>query len=699
MVYSVDILGTETFSSQSGPPEFSAQAAGCSCPNPNGPYDRNNNPAVGIYYNCCGIHTIAGPTPSMDISTSVQRTEAGIPTLWTTKITLTGKIVRGLVSPPGYGPYGSGIKPVMSGINDMRSLFNKGSCGDLDVYCISNTNSFEKIFSASGLRVVDITFNKSDDNWVYTADYTINLEYQQPGTTGWYIKDYTDSWNVEPLEDYYLTDYSVTATQKSEWDNPNLKPTAATAGALQPGSTQTQNQTGANNAGTVLWRDLNVPRFKVSHTVSAVGIPSGTGYCLNISGPESYTPAELDAFLNAQSWVQKRASVILSGTPSPINNGQLWSPLATGYLYNHVRSTKFDIQSASYEITDSFLAMPTGIMFLENYEVEISTDDKFIHTVKIQGEIEGLSIANKSEITGTGVQAVPPVNSVNSNNTKHSLKLDLDANRTKQLSVGGFTHKVADIGGSTDSAANILSSNRYENALSGWIYDVKPYLYRRACAVMNTFDRAKGYVNPTNYTSATAPNNPIYSRHGLLNVIPISTSEGHNTRQGKIAYSYEFNNKFMIISGTLYENISIEDTGPADVIAEAFVLGRSLGPILQSLGTKTSSKKQVTIEVGVVPPSTINGFFLNSKECPLWTGGSVYSTIAGLVEGLKPFGDRPSSIFGNHAAFGRNPATNAPGIVYTSVDNHSWDPSSGRYVRTVGWIYQQCNNAKYYLDN
>jgi hypothetical protein len=698
MVYSVDILGTESMSAQGQDPVFSAQGA-CACPNPaGGPYARTSQPVVGIYYNCCGIHTITGPTPTMDISSSIQRTEAGIPTISTTKITLTGKIVRGLSNPQYYyEPKGSGIKPVMSGINDLRALFSKGSCGDLDVYCI-NGGSFERVYSASGVKVLDITVNKSDDNWVYTADYTVNLEYFQPLNTGWYIKDYTDSWNLEPLEDYYVTDQIITTLQKSEWDNPNVKPVAGNASSPQPPGTQSGGQ---QAYGSIQWRNLNVPRFKLSHTVSAVGIPSGTGYCLNVQPDAAvYSPAELDAFLNAQRWVQQRASTIVSGQiPNPTNG--LWSPLATGYLYNHVRSSKADIGGASYEITDSFLAMPTGISFLENYEIEISTDEKYIHTVTVQGEIEGLSVAKEQTIKASSMSPNPAMLDNTNNSSKHHLVTNLGANRSEDASAQSFNPPpyIADVSTNIPSTHAKLYNDRYENALSGWIYDVKPYLYRRACAVMNVADRSKGYVNPTNYTATTPPNNPVYSRHGLLNIIPISTTEGHNTRQGKISYNYQFNNKFMIISGALYENVSIEDTGPTDVIAEAFVLGRSLGPVLQNLGTKTSTKKQVTIEVGVVPPSTINGFFLNNKECPLWTGGSVYTTINGLVEGLKPFGDRPTAIFGNSATFGRNPATNAPGTVYVSLDNHSWDPSSGRYTRTVGWVYQQCNNSKFYLDN
>jgi len=209
------------------------------------------------------------------------------------------------------------------------------------------------------------------------------------------------------------------------------------------------------------------------------------------------------------------------------------------------------------------------------------------------------------------------------------------------------------------------------------------------------------YVPPYNAGggSQSPPNNPVYSKHGLLNIIPISTSESHNTRKGIISYSYDFNNKFTIISGVISESINIEDSGPTDVIGEAFVLGRALGPVLQNLGTKTSAKKSVTVEVTVVPPSSLKGFFVQNSDCPLWTGGTVYQAITGIVEGLKPFGDRPTAFFGSSNVMRGGGSTNATGQVFVSSDNQTWDPTNGRFVRSVSWTYQQCTTSKSWLDH
>lgn len=687
MVYSIDLLSTNT--------DLEAQQIvggnrECSII-PKSPYVLNKSPMVSVVYNDQRIEDITGPTPFVDFSTTLERSENNVPNVRNNKIVLTGKIVRG-----GTGPkadLGSGIKPVMFGINDLKKLFDCNECGVLTIECAQgNGGGYSPLFTATGVRVTDLSFSKSDDNWIFTSDYSVTLEYLEPSFPDRYIRSYTDSWNIEQLEDEYYT-YNLynNVTQKVEWDNPNALGTTTQA--------QTQSQTGANSIGKSTLTNFNVPKYKVSRTISAVGIASGSDYCKPnpndmYSGLDyaSYNTMELNAFNNAKAWVQDRAQSII--TPYSLRNtsnpSMLWSPLVSGYLYNHVRAVKFDISAASYEITDTYLAMPTGIAYTESYTIEISTDNKYIHTVSVQGEIAGLSIPSIATIADSGLVQFNGNRDTTKNNEELILGLDL---KKQSVGIPIPAPRPADFM-TADSKSKTISDNRYDNALNGWIYDIKPYLYRRACAAMNSVDRTKGYINPTQWAQKKPPNNPIYSQHGVLNIIPISTTEGHDTRKGKITYNHQFNNKFTIISGALYESVNITTNGPADVISEAFVLGRQLGPILQDLGAKTSTKKNITIEVGVVPPSTINGYFLNHPECPLWTGGTVYSTIDMLVTGLAPYGDRDVSLFG-----GVGVRRDVEGRVFVNQDDHTWNPSEGVYTRNIGWTYQPCTIKQSYLDN
>jgi hypothetical protein len=645
MVYSLDILNSKI--SEDNNQVFIQ-----------GPNDPGAQRSVIVYFNGSGIHEAAGPTPMVEFSANVERNEIGEPLVINNKITVMGKVVKN-----------SGIKNVMHGIKQLKNIFKPDSCGLFRITCDGS-----EIYSASGVRFVSLDFNRTNDNWVNTADYTATLEYLEPGYSGWYVKSYSDSWNIEPLEDYVYADDKVNITHKVEYDNPKILPGLGGGNSAQP--------KGATPTATYDIYYRNIPQFKISRTISAVGIPSGTGACnspTSIIPFDKYPALAVSAFHEAKKWVEARSSSVFSN-PSP-----LWTPMGAGkgYLYNHLRTVNFDIHSAKYELTDTWLGMPTGISFVEDYTIETTTDDKYIHTVSVQGEIRGLNIAN-SNITG-----YPYVSG-----SGNPIKLD--------LSIASGLLKGVTLGPSIESGPNnttastytTIQASKYQNALSGWIYDVKPYLYRRACIGMNSIqDRTKGYVGtPTN--PPQPPNNPIYSKHNVLNIIPIATSETHNVKRGSISYNYQFHNKFTIISGVLYENVSMEDTGPTAIIGEAFVLGRALGPVLQSLNTTTSAKKTITIELGVVPPTSMNGFFITHSDCPLWTGGTIYKTVTGMIEGFKPFGDRIANLFGS-----ANTRQNTAGQVYLTQDTQSWEPNGGRYVRTVGWVYQQCTSAKSYLDH
>ena len=99
----------------------------------------------------------------------------------------------------------------------------------------------------------------------------------------------------------------------------------------------------------------------------------------------------------------------------------------------------------------------------------------------------------------------------------------------------------------------------------------------------------------------------------------------------------------------------------------------------------------------------------SNAECPLWTGGYVYNTIDKIVEGVKPFGLADASdnnLWGNEYVANNGSALNPksrnalrPGIVYVSSDQESWNPTTGRYSRSVSWTYQQCDNKIRHLDH
>jgi len=640
-----------------------------------------NQPNIEVRYNGSGIHKFAGPVPMVTFDKVFNRSPNGELESITTTINLEGKIVRvgtaenvaDLVPPT------TGIQGILGAISGLQALITGCPVSTFEIFC-GNTS----IFKASGTVLKQFTANRSSDNWVFTADYTMNFEYNEPAYNGAFlVKNTNDSWTIEPIEESFLSDFAVSVQQKAEYDNPNIIPAlpAPGGGVTRQGTTLT----GSSNPTLYV---KNIPQYRITRKVSAVGLPKGEG-CSRDSSP----------YLEAKKWVQARlnmgfdsasrnATTGASGSANFSDNTiNTLSNFSKIFLYNHVRNTNFSVSEGSYEVNETWLAMPSSVKYIEDYNIDVQTDERYIKTVTVAGEIRGLSI-------------VPiPIMKGNSGLVPNTGGL-IDLSNSQGLSSGALTPVSQVLDSNTNSTLPNIEANKYQNASSGWIKEIKPFLYRRASMVLNSSDRLKSYINPA-LTPQPPPNNPTYCYDNLLNIIPISTSEGHNPRKGIITYSYVFNNQFRYISGTLYENISITDTGPANVINEAFVIGRRLGPVLQDTGARTSTKKSVTFDVRVMPPSSINGFFMTNKECPLYTGGHVYTTITGLMEGLKPFGNRQASLFGSTSANETRSGgqTNAQGQVYVDTNNENWNPSEGTFTKSLVWTYQQCTNEKDWKDH
>jgi hypothetical protein len=650
----------------------------------------------------------------MTLTKSATRNGAGTLENIKNTINLTGKILRNgaeedshiLGVTPGQG---TGTGPIFSAISGLQNLFKVNDFGEFKVVC-GNSPTENVLFIASGVRFNSMNFEKTPDNWTQTVDYTIDLEFFEPLVTGYpLVQQTSDNWSIEPLEEYSYTSFRYNINQRNESYNPKLQPTAPTINGNNITYVPPENANGPTNDSSYL-NVVTIPQFKISRKVSAVGLanPANSGQ-INGAGNRSYK--------EAQKWVESRLATAFTATQNnstPTNSGMpnfssgaitSFANFSKTFLFNHLRTTNFSVTDGSYEVNESWLAMPTGIMYTEDYNVDTSTDDRFVRTVRVQGSIKGLHMVPLSimsgslqpEISGTGFIDLSYVTGLNpiQANQNHGL---LDILNPPTASATALTSSFQSI----NSLTTINSPNKYENANSGWLYDIKPYLYRRACLVVNSLDRDYSADENKRITNRTlpiqsgignTPKNPSYVRENLLNIIPVSTTEGHDPRKGTISYTYEFSNKFNAISGVLSENITTNQTNPVDLVAEAFVLGRRLGPVLQNLSARTISKKDVTIEVSVVPPMSIGGLLMTSKECPLYTGGVVYNNISTIIEGLKPYGDR-GTMFGNF-----DTRSNQDGTVYLNNDTETWNPTEGKYIRSASWVFQPCTNSRRTLDN
>lgn len=617
------------------------------------------DPQVIIEFNGSGIHKIAGPTPLISLSSSYNRSGAGQLESIERKIKLDGKIVRSSNRnfTQDITPDSTGVMGLVEAHEALKDLFSECSAGTLSIYCEGN-----KFFEKHNVRVESIEFS-SEDNFIQVADYSVDLSFTEPAPSGYAVKNTVDEWNIEPLEDYVYMQYNAKIDKKPELHNPN---------AITDNGIPVERFTPFNKDELLL---LDVPRYKISRKLSAIGLPSSS----NITG---CTNAGVNsAFIEAKNWVQSRLftafdddnnknSVLNSGLPA-VSKSPGYTNFGPTYLYNHVRSINYSITEGSYGVTESWLAMPTAIKYTEDYDIDISTDENYIKTVTVKGEIQGLYLKNFDTMIGSGGSGLPPNNTL--------ISLDYDTLETNNLNTN-----------------TIIANNKYENALSGFLYDIKPYLYSRASmGLNNTYYTDEFLDNSTvdiglgrNRSNAPQIRNPTYVKEAQLNIIPISTTEAHNPRKGSVGYTYQFNNKANFITGVISSNITVDTNFPNDIFAESFVLGRALGPVLQDLGTISSAKKTVNVEVNVIPPKNIDGFLMTNEDCPLFTGGYIFSTITGIIEALKPYGDQQAGL-----GFSK-PRLNDSGKVFVSSDSESWNPTQGKYNLQISYVYQPCVSSR-----
>lgn len=632
-----------------------------------------NNPPVKILYNGSGIHDITGPVPMISFSTTPNTNDNGFIYSTTSHINLAGTI---------YIP--TGISGVLNAVSGLKKLFF-GSSTPSEGATSDNYNNVLKIqcdnadtFVASGVRATSFSVEKSSNNWVMSADYSIDLEYISPISTKqnkqYFVKTASDSWSIEPLEDYVFT-YGRHEVHpgKGEYHNPNSGFTT----------------TNAENTYDLYYK--GIPQYKVSRKLSAVGFSSSTSANAGIGSEKSNL-----AYLNAKLWVTDKLQSALAATST--YGFEFATPYLkdTKYFYNHLRSINFSVTDGTYEVNDSWLSMPTGISYVEDYTIECATDEKYLKTIRVAGQIKGLSRVADLELQGKYLN--PDYAGDSSTGATSGLISNRATIAISGSSFNSLIDETQDIhyrDNNTASTVTQITQSKYLNAQSGWLNDIKPFLYSRACLGIKSADRNVDYIQ-ANVVPQPPPNNPIYSYERLLNVIPVSTAEGYDPRKGTISYSYEYTNKFNYFSGVIAENISMTDNNPTDVVSEVFVLGRRLGPVIQNLGARTTAKRELTVDVVVLPPSALAGFVMTNTACPLYTGGTIYTAIDTLVKQLKPFGDRPVAVFGNTGT--RLNTVNDTGQVFIAGDTTSWNPVNGTFSRSVSWIYQQCTNTRSSTD-
>jgi hypothetical protein len=545
-----------------------------------------------------------GAVPLVSISRDYIKDNAGSFIGINNKINLNGKIY------PRHHVLGT--DNLINKEKDLRNLFSR-SAGDIVIEA-----SGIPLMSGINAKIISYNISPTSDNWTRSVDYSIELEYYETTDSNNYrVSSVEESWSIEPLEDLMYVN-------------------------------------------GLRYDYENFPQFRLTRKLSAVGV-SSSGFVSHFDkkrqDDNQYNYISVvqqgsgDAYLEAKKWIDDRLKLPFdynSNTDSKYTtllsnstvNGQFIPALSSNlFLYNHSRSINYSITEGSFEVNDSWMAMPSKRKYTEEFTIETSTDQKNIRTTRIQGSINGLRVDKVNIVSD---KLLTPASSG---------KLELS-----QYQIVG------------EAEPPTIFENKYINAYSGWLYEVKPKIFNRASVAVSTRDRTLDYLPGTN--GLLPPGNPVFRKERPLNPIPLSTSENHDPINGKIEYSYEYDNSFKIISGVVSESYKININGPADVFAEAFVLSRPIGPALQALDTKTATTKSVTIDLILVPPTGIEGFSLDDSRCPVWKNGYIFRECNNFISAQEPLG--------------------GSGQVFVKTDTYTWSPTEGRFSRSKEWIYQPC---------
>ena len=155
-----------------------------------------------------------------------------------------------------------------------------------------------------------------------------------------------------------------------------------------------------------------------------------------------------------------------------------------------------------------------------------------------------------------------------------------------------------------------------------------------------------------------------------LNIIPVSSNLAKSNSKGIITYTYEYDNRpCSIIEDSISEELTIIDNHPTDVFASLPVIGRPQGPILQAINTFTSPTREISFDVVMPPPS----------DC-----------VYGTLDEFKP-SDEVEAFLCNYE--NELIAQVGTGQVFKTADTENWSPLSGRYNRSISWIYSSCGGG------
>lgn len=428
-------------------------------------------------------------------------------------------------------------------------------------------------------RILSLSYKNTNNNWVASIGYTLELEYEDELTTdndfesrGIYLDSASEDWNIEPIED----------KAHWVWDTTSV-------------SLSTRQATSGIDDSHVYEEESPIEVYKLTHNITAKGRTIYSGLNQLLDDKEAY------------QWAEDFCTSEIYSPGAGFDNVTVFY-LPTGYLsnvmhmypFNHTRTKSVNQLGGTFTVNENWLLVDTGVF-------QIYATEDFSIDIQQQAESELINV----DIKGT---------------------------------IYGLEDKLYE----GDVLAPSVSSTKIENAQDYW-NSIKYKLLPRAQLA---------------YENAGIAGRP-------LNVLRFNKSVGQNPSAGTISYSYGYNNKpYNCISGAFSENIQITVDNPNDVFANLTVLGRTAGPIIQLIGTRTAYNYGLSMDV------VVSGVYGCSYSDYSHTGvGSPHNQVKAFITGME------------------NSLKSEYGQLVKTADSVSWSPKEGKYGRRVQWTAVPCSGS------
>jgi hypothetical protein len=282
------------------------------------------------------------------------------------------------------------------------------------------------------------------------------------------------------------------------------------------------------------------------------------------------------------------------GLPTPNNITGGYSGLNTNDAYkgfNYKRIQNVDPRNGTFSVVETWLLAPRDARAVETVDIQLSEDADGTINVTFNGVIQGLADNADDYVTEDD-----PLGAVgNENNSDRKIRRrDAVPNQITEnfhytgegggtCSVeGGYDNKdscEAAEGVWTPSADGSIgtvrtTNSKWENAIFHYT-QIAPHIANAAKGIINDLPEYKdSNINPT----------------------PTSKTIGEQIGTGTITYSYSFRvTPENLIPFVRAETVNVNDTYPGHVVAQHTVLGRRIGPVMQSIGTQTLWQRDLTI--------------------------------------------------------------------------------------------------------